>query len=303
MNRNLLVVGGGRRLELCRRLQNYGFNLFLYELEEQNPVGKLLNIETIIGKKWGDISLYIDIEKHLKQKNIGAILPLDCAAVYHIACGPTHWNVIGKSVDAAHLCYDKKEMKRFFGNNECLSGYYPWPQDNKQYIYKPRFGAGSIGIQKMPAYNSAFEDNGFVTQKLLVGKELSVDTYFSRFDHQLINYCVRERTRVCGPEVVDSITIQDDRVYPIISKINKLIYFKGPVNFQFMEDESGDLFITEINNRIGGGAVLSIQAGLNLPKYINSEYIADMRFPKTENCKVGFRMIRAFEGAYFENCS
>ncbi len=303
MGGNLLIVGGGRRLELCRRLKEYGYNLTLYEMDEQNPAGKLLNIPTIIGKKWDDIGLYIDIEKHLKQNNIGAILPLDCAAVYHLSAGPMHWNTIGKAMTAAALCYDKGMMKTFFGNNEYLSRYYPWPKENKQFIFKPQFGAGSIGIEKHPLYVTSCEDEKYkyITQKFLVGKELSVDCYFSRFDSQLINYCVRERTRVCGPEVVDSITIADDRIYHIIHKINNIIRFKGPVNFQFMEDENKELFLTEINNRIGGGTVLSIEAGVDLPGYIDKEYFNNKPCLVENYRRIGLRMIRAFEGAYFEN--
>ncbi len=307
MNRNLLILGGGRRLELCRRFRDYGYNLFLYEKDKQNPASKLLNIPTFEGKSWNDISIYHDLQKVIDQNNINAILPLDCEAVFRLAINaPNHWNIIGRNKYQATLGYDKKRLKDIFEFDAFVYGYYPWPKSHAKYIRKPRFGSGSIGIEKLENYYEPDCENRsdtLVTQKFLTGKEISIDCYFSKFNSYLINYCARERTRVCGPEVIDSITVEpDSRMMLVINSLNFESNFKGPINFQFMYDENNNPFITEINSRIGGGTVLSIEAGLDLPRYIDDEYFRNISLtPSREKRKIGVRMIRALEGAYFEN--
>jgi carbamoyl-phosphate synthase large subunit len=85
----------------------------------------------------------------------------------------------------------------------------------------------------------------------------------------------RVRNCVSGGEVSESTTIHDAKVEELARRTLAALNLRGAVTVQIIRDNSRDaeenLMIMEINPRLGGGAVLSVEAGADIPMMILRE--------------------------------
>ncbi len=295
----LLILGGGRRLSFCKQLVNFGYELVMYELDKRNPVSAQLGCETIVGLPWKDYGLPRDIIRVNKETGCIWTLPLDCNAVRFCGKYKDLFAAICSNMTTTDLCYNKREMAAKFSENSALAEFYPFPIENEKFVKKPIYGAGAKDISFGDSFKSPIYSSEHIFQRYLPGKEFTVDIYFSRFTAKLVNICVRERSRICGPEVIESITVDRQDIIAAAKVISKEITFHGPICMQFKDDEKGKPFLMEINGRVGGGTSLSVEAGLDLPTYIRDEYFLNKKATRTGECEVGVKMIRAFSDSYF----
>jgi hypothetical protein len=249
---DILLLGAGRRISLIERFQKKGFNVSVYETEDNAP-------SNLIAKNC----------KHLynNDKEVCAAHP------WYLACMDKltildYTNYIGSPFTASYACYDKAGFEAIVGFY--FAKYYPFCRMWDSKIIKPRFGNSSKGFR--PAnWNEDFDYKTEVMQKKLDGAEYSVDCYFNR-NSKFIGGVSRIRQRVAGGEVIDSQVDMKHDMLEVTATIGEFLNMRGPACFQYMLADDGSFKLFEINARAGGGIILSMEAGLDIAEYIKQEY-------------------------------
>ena len=112
----------------------------------------------------------------------------------------------------------------------------------------------------------------------------------------------RERLKTAGGEVVLTRTLRDITIENLSENIIYTLGLKGPISIQFIKSkEDNKLWLMEINLRLGGGVIASIEAGYNIPEMLISD-ILDYDVKKSiSNTKL--IMKRYFEEIFYEDNS
>ena len=152
---------------------------------------------------------------------------------------------------------------------------------DKQVIIKPIFGRGSKGVKlilveelvKLLEQDQVSKD--CIIQQCKKGKEYSVDTLHNE-QGELLNAVVRERVATDSGISVITTTVRVQKIFDHIETLSNTLKFKGLSCIQFIEDD-GEYFLTDINPRFGGGAVVSLKASVsfadNLIKVLTGQVV------------------------------
>ncbi len=82
---------------------------------------------------------------------------------------------------------------------------------------------------------------------------------------------------------MNSKTLRNEQLELLSRKILKAGNFRGPNTIQFIRDnKTGEVFVMEINPRLGGGVIASIEAGADIPTFILNEYLGNEIAPCTD---------------------
>lgn len=255
-----LFVGGGRRNQLSVLLNERGVKVDSYELDINCPI--LINCNKVIqGRKWSDDKIKEDLFQLSKSYDL--IIPLMDEAT-KLLSELNLSNACVSDFETANICLNKKFFEEFFISDNELKKYYPSVDDTEDIVVKPIFGFSSSGILFTTKTSlSCIDNKDCIIQKRIFGDEYSVDCFYS-IDSVLIDFVPRKRIKVIGGEVVESKTICKKKFLDIVNLISSKIKFKGPICMQFIEDKEGNLWIMEINARLGGGSTLSIASGFDM---------------------------------------
>ncbi|MDQ2842061.1 MAG: ATP-grasp domain-containing protein [Acidobacteriota bacterium] len=177
------------------------------------------------------------------------------------------------NVEALRVCTDKLSTFEFFRDhgiptpetiplsdlNDAESvGQYPL-------ILKPRSGRGSQGIHVVRSFQEACAirshmDHG-VAQRYIDGVEYTTDVLATP-ERTLI--CTRRRimtdSGICSKAAIECHPDIEHWVRTIAQKLNLF----GPANVQCFVTPKGEVLFTEINARIAGSSILSIEAGARI---------------------------------------
>ena len=86
----------------------------------------------------------------------------------------------------------------------------------------------------------------------------------------------RLRGEVSGGEVVRTETLADAEIDTLVRRTLVATGLRGAVTVQLLRDlDTGHLMIMEINPRLGGGAVASVHAGVDLPGLIIADCLGE----------------------------
>lgn len=136
---------------------------------------------------------------------------------------------------------------------------------------KPRKGSASININ---IANSIEEveflynlTKDMIIQEYLKGQEIGVDCYIDMKSKKVISICAKEKILMRSGETDKARTIKDKRIFRIVEKLLNKTNLLGPIDIDIF-DVDGDIYISEINPRFGGGYPLSYEVGENYPEFI-----------------------------------
>ena len=138
----------------------------------------------------------------------------------------------------------------------------------------------------------------FIFQKFIEGIEYTVDAYISNA-REICAVSPRIRIDTSGGESVISQTIVNNKIVNISKNIIDKLELIGPITLQFIESKlSNKIYLMEINPRLGGGVLASIEAGYNIPKIM----LQDATNQKTDIISKGKEILmkRYFMEEYYE---
>lgn len=300
---NILFLGGGRRVELAKRFVERGYQIHSYELTKNVPISEYAHI--IEGLNWDNVEVVDDILNYTSKWKQGfLILPLQDAAVTvagDIKCLSSDNIVVSSSYMKSLTCWDKVMFENYM--LQMFPSFYPClGLDEYPVIIKPRYGFGSKNLVRVLHKDDWPSDyHNVVVQRLIIGKEYSVDAYFTPYS-DMEDAVVRERLRVGSGEVITSKTVENFELFNITKEVGETLGLVGPTNTQFIIDQTtGRPYLIEINARFGGGWTLSIEAGLDAIGLIERDYLnLPFEYHRGKTMK-GLVLDRSYRDFYYED--
>lgn len=310
---NILFLGGAKRVSIAERFINEGkkykiaVKIFSYEIQEEVPISCIGKV--IIGLKWNDKNIYNHLIEVVKANDIHIILPfVDPAIEICSVLKQQIGNVVTIPVSSESICktmFEKRKAAAWFEKNK-LPIPKTYDLNNIEYpaIFKPNTGSAAKGIIIVKNESDLLKiqnSDQFLIQEFIEDNiEYTVDAYVSN-NKEIITAVPRIRLETAGGEATRSITINDNIIIDLSNRILICDDFFGPITIQFIRDRAkGKLYIMEINPRLGGGVILSIEAGANIPEMIIKEHL-DIPIEKNNNWKTGILMTRYFKEVFYAN--
>lgn len=283
---NLLFLGGSQRVAVGKMFLKAAAARGLephitgYELD---PLCPLASVGTVLtGLKWNDPDIYDDLLRIVQDRNIDAIIPFVDSAVFVAAefarrYGPDIF-VPGSPAPAGERMFDKIAAAEFFEARGIPVPRTYRPGDPcLRLIAKPRFGSASQGIVSISSLEQLYSFQGqtgryLIQERIDNRQEISVDCYASVADGTILVASPRLRLRVTGGEVTLTRTVDDAEAADLASRVIKAAGLRGAVTVQLIRDlDDGRLMVMEVNPRLGGGVVATVNAGADIPGLIVDE--------------------------------
>ena len=309
---NVLFLGGAKRVSLAEHLIRIGgeyglhIRIFSYELEDTVPIASVGTV--IIGKRWKDPDLLPHLKSVVAQHNIQIVLPFVDPAVEVVASLKLLIPTLFLPISSQRIC------EIMFSKTAAADWFYthgiPQPDrytriDDYHYpvILKPVYGSASKGIvicrhaKDLPPQGEA--TTTYIAQSYIEHrKEYTVDCYV-RQDGTITSIVPRIRLETAGGEVTKSKTIRHQKIIALSRRILEADEFRGPITIQFIESiENGDIFVMEINPRLGGGVITSIEARSQLLDSLLKEYMG-MEDNYVDSWEEGLLLTRYFKEVVF----
>lgn len=281
---NILFLGGAKRVSMARALieaggrRGYDVDIFSHELSQFEPIASIGTV--ITGSRYNSPDILTELEGIIHEKNIDIVLPfidpsIGIAREVADRCGifsPT------TSTALAARLFDKVASAKLF--EECG---LPIPTtyatvDSIVYpaILKPRRGSASKGI--VIARNASDTkqivdfDDYLIQQYIDHDTEYTLDCYVGMYDGAAKCIVPRQRLVTTGGEVSKTRTCRNNELIALGTQVIKALGLRGAVTLQFLHDRNtGRLLLMEINPRLGGGVICSLQAGADIAGMIIDE--------------------------------
>lgn len=170
-------------------------------------------------------------------------------------------------------------------------------------IAKPRRGSASIGVRVVGSlamlHAVAEEDHSLIVQELARGVEHTINIFVAG-NGKCLCAVPHARLETRGGEVSKGRTVRHEGMIDLAFRLgNALPGAYGPLNVQCFLSPEGDLKITEINARFGGGYPLADRAGAKFARWILEEHL---RLPTSASAdwQTGLTMLRYDQAVFVE---
>jgi carbamoyl-phosphate synthase large subunit len=211
--------------------------------------------------------------------------------------------VLVSGAEAVARCSDKYQAHVFF--EEAGIGSPPtWlPTDLPDEIRYPvlvkaRKGFGSRHIYR--AENAAELDfflrytaADSMVQAVCLGTEFSIDV-FCDLDGRCLAAVPRTMIESKGGESIKGMTIKDDDLIEFGCRVSEALPIIGPANVQCFREPDGELQVTDVNPRFGGGFPLPTAAGSRYPELALALANGERPEPRLGDFREGVVMTRYF---------
>lgn len=159
-------------------------------------------------------------------------------------------------------------------------------------------GAGRIDDQEALRAHVATYGADLIVQEYVAGQEFTMDV-FRRRDGVVCAVVPRQRLSIRGGEVEKGITVRDDAlVEQTLRMISHLPGAWGVMNAQCRRRPDGTALFFEANLRFGGGAPLTIAAGVDLPGMVIREVLGMPVEPRIGRFTDNLLMMRYDEAVF-----
>jgi carbamoyl-phosphate synthase large subunit len=238
------------------------------------PVGRLEYVASLV-----------DIVRNHK---VGLLVPLTDLDLRSLARQRGRFAAMGCTVmigeeDDVKICRDKAKTndlcaKAGLGSIRTLPLQEFYDQPFYPCFVKPVRGSASVGTSlirnegELHAHVATYGDL-LLAQEFVPGQEFTIDVYRDR-QGQVRCIVPRLRLAVRAGEVAKAVTVRDDELIAATHKLADMLgSIWGVFCCQCRRAHGGAPRFFEVNPRFGGGAPLSIAAGVNLPLYLLQEVL------------------------------
>ena len=297
----------GRKIELANRfsksLERIGYRLVASDLRNSSET---LNGVDFFEAPGTNHETFLDWARVLcVEQNIRWIVPSRDAEMFLWS----KWKA-ARAIDAEVLVSELDLMSRWHGKVECARwlnevglphpGWFVADSDlsecSGKMILKPVMGSASQGVRLFDLEIEELEKvpEGTGAQRFIEGLEYTVNLYFDS-----IGTCKaiipHRRLRVRNGEVSHGMTVDEGDLIDLANRFAAATSgrARGPINFQVIrENDTNELFITDINPRFGGGYPLTHSAGGRFTDWICQEFFHGVAV-NDFSWKPGFEWTRA----------
>jgi len=168
---------------------------------------------------------------------------------------------------------------------------------------KPISGSAAVGTRVLHSEDDlvthvmAFGEE-LMLQEYVAGSEYTLDVYRRR-DGVVCAVVPRQRLEVRSGEVAKGVTVKDPQLIDAaLTLIDRLDGLWGVFNLQCRRPPGGEPHFFELNPRFGGGAPLTVAAGVDLPKMLIAELTGHTVEPRVGEFTDRLLMTRYDEAFY-----
>lgn len=205
------------------------------------------------------------------------------------------------------LLHNKKRMYAFMSS---IGIPVPHVYENRDHIRYPAIikvceSSGSAGVYKLESdldlhyWMSKLKE--YVITDYVQGKEFTVDCLFDQ-SRRLVLSNTRERKKVHGGGVVVTKNVNTpEAIRRVLKILESQLSIVGPINFQYIHDEHGRIFLTDFNTRFAsGGLPLTIAAGYDIPNVMIQLMLGHPVSEDSNKEKAGLTMYRYYDELFIE---
>jgi carbamoyl-phosphate synthase large subunit len=169
-------------------------------------------------------------------------------------------------------------------------------------IVKPCNGSASIGVAVVhdrSQFEAATRGGDYVVQTIAPGDEYTLDVLADR-NGGCVCAVPRRRIEVRAGEVSKGVTVRSEELISLARRVcERLPGAYGPLNIQaFVDRESGEVNLIELNPRFAGGFPLTWQAGGKYPRWLIEDVLGRPSTATDSEWTDGLVMLR-FDEAVF----
>jgi carbamoyl-phosphate synthase large subunit len=138
-----------------------------------------------------------------------------------------------------------------------------------------------------------------MVQSLCLGTEFSIDV-FNDLDGRCLAAIPRTMIESKGGESIKGMTIKDLELIEFGVRVSEALRIIGPANVQCFREPDGQLQVTDVNPRFGGGFPLPTAAGSRYPELALALANGEKPEPRLADFREGVVMTRFFSQVILE---
>lgn len=301
---NLLFTCAGRRTYLLKyfKEQLNGEGLIVAaDMQLSAPALSVADVKCRVPSVYDEG--YIDAVLDLcKNHSITALISLNDLELPILANNAARFAAVGtklilSSPEVIETCFDKYQTSVFVESLGLLSpitvvGYQNAVKKINEGVLKfplmlkPRWGSGSIGIEKVvdieefeEVYASlrrkikrsilaaASEGEDYILiQEYVDGQEFGMDV-MNDFDGNMIGVVVKKKLAMRAGETDKAVIVESPEIERIGKRLGESLRHIGNLDCDILEKD-GRFYVLELNPRFGGGFPFTYEAGANYPKVL-----------------------------------
>ena len=139
-----------------------------------------------------------------------------------------------------------------------------------------------------------------MVQAVCHGTEFSIDV-FCDLDGRCLAAIPRTMIESKGGESIKGMTIRDDELIEFGARVSEALRIIGPANVQCFREPDGELQVTDVNPRFGGGFPLPTAAGSRYPELALGLANGERPEPRLGDFREGVVMTRFFSQVILED--
>jgi carbamoyl-phosphate synthase large subunit len=138
-----------------------------------------------------------------------------------------------------------------------------------------------------------------MVQAVCHGEEFSIDV-FCDLDGRCLAAVPRTMIESKGGESIKGMTIKDADLIAFGVRVSEALRIIGPANVQCFREPDGELQVTDVNPRFGGGFPLPTAAGSRYPELALALAAGERLEPRLGDFRAGVLMTRFFSQVILE---
>jgi carbamoyl-phosphate synthase large subunit len=218
--------------------------------------------------------------------------------------------VLVSSPETVARCSDKYLAHRFF-RERGIGSPPTWlpgevPADARYpVLVKPRKGFGSRNIFRAAnaselAFFLDYTTHDSMVQSACLGTEFSTDV-FCDLDARCLEAVPRTMIESKGGETIKGMTIRDEELIAFARRVAETLRITGPACIQCFREPDGELQVTDVNPRFGGGFPLPTAAGSRYPELALALANGERPEPRLGGFREGVVLTRFFSQTILED--
>ncbi len=307
----VLFTCAGQRVDIVTAFARAGATTIATDVDQLAPALYHADRRALVPRV--DDPGYVDALRDLVElHDVRLIVPLTDLDHLQLAQARDHLGgavVLVPGIEAIARCSDKYLAHQFFEEQSIGSPPTWLPDDvpddvSYPVLVKARKGFGSRHIYRAQDKTELdfflrYTTAESMVQAMCAGVEFSVDV-FCDLDGRCLAAIPRTMIESKGGESIKGMTIKDPELVEFGCRVSEALPLIGPGNVQCFREPDGELQVTDVNPRFGGGFPLPTAAGSRYPELAIALANGERPEPRLGEFREGVVMTRFFSQLILE---
>jgi carbamoyl-phosphate synthase large subunit len=307
----VLFTCAGQRVDIVTAFREAGATTVAADLDQLAPALYHADHHALVPRV--DDPFYVEALRTLVElHDVRLIVPL--TDLDHLVLAQSRESLGGAvvlvpGIETIERCSDKYRAHEFFEEQGIgspptwLSTELP-EQIRFPVLVKARKGFGSRHIYRADNQTELdfflrYTTADSMVQAVCLGEEFSIDV-FCDLDGHCLAAVPRTMIESKGGESIKGMTIRDADLIAFGVRVSEALRIIGPANVQCFREPDGELQVTDVNPRFGGGFPLPTAAGSRYPELALALAAGEQLEPRLGDFRAGVVMTRFFSEVILE---